>query len=58
MISKKVLKLQKEINELIKHFPESIERIKHLKNQIRLEHKRFWERKKYCNELLKQIERL
>jgi peptidoglycan hydrolase CwlO-like protein len=54
MISKKVLKLQKEINELIKNFPESTERIEHLKNQIRLEHKRFWERKKYCNELLKK----
>ena len=58
MITKKVAKLQKELNELIKYSPNST-LIKDLKKEIELEFKKFWQTRNYWNEYLtKTIERL
>jgi len=52
MITKKVAKLQKELNELIKYSPNST-LIEDLKEKIELEFKKFWQTRNYWNEYLK-----
>ena len=52
MITKKVAKLQKELNELIKYSPNST-LIEDLKEEIELEFKKFWQIRNYWNEYLK-----
>ena len=56
MITKKVAKLQKELNELIKYSPNST-LIEDLKKEIELELKRVLESKKYWNEYLTKTNR-